>query len=101
MLFRSVDRRRGIALHYRDTEGHLVSYIAVPAPGIAVPDRERVQVDRYRPALVRDSGYATWLWRQGDIACLIVSDRISDGEMDTLKQYFVRMRAATEPLPVY
>ena len=96
-----VDRRRGIALHYRDTEGHLVSYIAVPAPGIAVPDRERVQVDRYRPALVRDNGYATWLWRQGDVACLIVSDRISEGEMETLKQYFTRMRAATEPLPAY
>jgi hypothetical protein len=96
-----VDRRRGIALHYRDADGHLVSYIAVPAAEIRVPDRERVQIDRYRPALVRDNGFAAWLWRQGDIACLIVSDRVSDGERETFKDYFLRMRAGMEPLSAY
>jgi hypothetical protein len=96
-----VDRRRGIAIHYRDTDGHLVSYIAVPATGVAIPDRDRVQVDRFRPALVRDSGFATWLWRQGDVACMIVSDRVSDAELETFKDYFKRLRAATEPLPAY
>lgn len=96
-----VDRHRGVALHYRDTDGHLVSYIAVPAPGIVVPDRYRVQIDRYRPALIRDSGFSAWLWRQGDVAVLIVSDRVSDNEMETFKDYFKRMRAATEPLPAY
>jgi len=98
-----VDRHRGVALHYRDTEGHLVSYIAVavPAPGIKMPDADRVQIDRYRPALVRDSGFAAWLWRQGDVACVIVSDRVSDAERETFKDYFRRMRAATEPVPAY
>ena len=96
-----VDRHRGVALHYRDTEGHLVSYIAVPAPGVKVPNTERVQIDRYRPALVRDSGFAAWMWRQGDVACLIISDRVSEGERETFKDYFFRMRSATEPLPAY
>jgi anti-sigma factor RsiW len=96
-----IDRRRGIAIHYRDPEGHLVSYMAVPAPGIAIPDRQRVQVDRYRPALVRDNGFAAWIWRQGDLACVIVSDRISADELETFKDYFKRLRAATEPLPAY
>jgi anti-sigma factor RsiW len=96
-----VDRRRGIAIHYRDTDGHLVSYIAVPANGVTIPDGARVVVDRYRPALIRDNGFATWLWRQGEVACLIVSDRVSDTEMDTFKDYFTRLRAATEPLPAY
>ena len=96
-----VDRRRGVALHYRDTDGHLVSYVAVPAPSVVVPDRDRVQIDRYRPALLRDSGFVTWLWRQGDIACLIVSDRVSEAEMETFKEYFKRMRAATEPRLAY
>jgi hypothetical protein len=96
-----VDRRRGVAIHYRDSEGHLVSYVAVPAPTVRVPDRQRVQVDRYRPALMRDSGFAAWFWRQGDVACLIVSDRVSDTEMDTFKDHFKRLRAATEPLPAY
>lgn len=96
-----IDRHRGIALHYRDDEGHLISYVAVPAPGVAMPDRNRVQIDRYRPALVHDSGFAAWLWRQGDIACVIVSDRVSDAERETFKDYFMRMRAATEPLPAF
>jgi hypothetical protein len=96
-----VDRRRGVALHYRDSDGHLVSYVAVPAPGVVVPDRSRVQIDRYRPALLRDSGFATWLWRQGDVVCLIVSDRVSDAELETFKDYFRRMRATTEPLAAY
>ena len=96
-----VDRHRGVALHYRDIDGHLVSYIAVPAAAIVVPDRQRVQIDRYRPALLRDSGFATWLWRQGDVACLIVSDRVSEAELETFKDYFRRMRAATEPRSAY
>jgi anti-sigma factor RsiW len=98
-----VDRHRGVALHYRDAEGHLVSYIAiaVPAPGIKMPNSDRVQIGRYRPALVRDSGFAAWLWRQGDVACVIVSDRVSDAERETFKDYFMRMRAATEPLPAH
>ena len=96
-----VDRRRGIAIHYRDSDGHLVSYVAVPATGVAIPDRDRIQVDRFRPALMRDSGFAAWVWRQGDVACLIVSDRVSDAELETFKDYFKRLRAATEPLPAY
>jgi hypothetical protein len=98
-----VDRHRGVALHYRDTDGHLVSYIAVPAPGIVVPDRHRVPIEgtRYRPALLRDSGFAAWLWRQGDVAVVIVSDRVSEAELETFKDYFRRMRAATEPRSAY
>ena len=34
---------------------------------------------------------------KGDVACLIVSDRVSEAEMATFKDYFRRMRAATEP----
>jgi anti-sigma factor RsiW len=96
-----VDSRRGIAIHYRDPDGHLVSYIAVPAEGVRVPDARRVLIDRWRPALMRDSGYAAWVWRQGEVACLIVSDRISDAEMETFKEYFKRLRTSTEPLPAY
>jgi hypothetical protein len=60
-----------------------------------------MQIDRWRPALVRDSGFATWLWRQGDVACLIVSDRVSEAELETFKDYFKRMRSATEPTSAY
>jgi hypothetical protein len=94
-----VDGRRGVALHYRDGDGHLVSYVAVPAPNLPLPAKGRVQIDRFRPALVRDSGFAAWLWRQGDVACLIVSDMVSEAEREKFKDYFKRMRLATEPFP--
>jgi hypothetical protein len=66
-----------------------------------VPDRDRVQIDRFRPALLRDSGFAAWLWRQGDITCLLVSDMVSEADVQRFKDYFVRVRLATEPFPAY
>src|SRR5439155_138694 len=41
-----LEGRRGIALHYRDADGHLVTYIVLPAPALPLPDRQRVQVER-------------------------------------------------------
>jgi hypothetical protein len=95
-----LNRSRGAALHYRDSDGHLVTYVALRVPDFRVPDRYRVAVtERMRPALMRESGFSSWVWRQGDVACFIVSDRVSAAETERLKQYFLRMRPATEPLP--
>ena len=94
-----LDRRRGVALHYRDLDGHLITYVVLPAQGVAVPDRMRVQVDRWRPALLRDAGYATLMWKQADFVCLLVSDMVSPTDIQQFKDYFVRVRAATEPVP--
>jgi anti-sigma factor RsiW len=98
-----LERERGVALHYRDGDGHLVSYVALPARALTVPvpDRNRVQIDRFRPALLHDSGFAAWLWRQGDIACVIVSDMASVDQLDRFKDYFVRVRVATEPFQAF
>lgn len=104
-----LDWRRGIALHYRDRDGHDVTYVALPVPGMPLPDRLRVPIDnplgdkppQFRPALVRTSGFATWVWRQGDLACFIVSDLVAESDLPMFKEYFVRVRTATEPKPVY
>jgi hypothetical protein len=98
-----LERERGVALHYRDGDGHLVTYVALPARALTVPvpDRNRVQIDRFRPALLHDSGLAAWLWRQGDIACVIVSDMASVDQLDRFKDYFVRVRVATEPFQAF
>jgi hypothetical protein len=93
-----LEQRRGIALHYRDDEGHLLTYLVLPAPGLPMPERRRVQVDRWRPALLRDNGFAVWVWKQGDLACFIVSDRVSETELNQFREYFVRVRLATEPI---
>lgn len=96
-----LERRRGVALHYRDADGHLVTYIALPAPGLPLPDRERIQVARFRPALAQDSGFAAWVWTERDLACFLVSDMVSEADLDRFKDYFVRVRVATEPFSAY
>ena len=93
-----LEQRRGIALHYREEEGHLLTYVVLPAPGLPMPERKRVQVDRWRPALLNDSGFSVWAWKQGDLACFIVSDMISETDLGHFRDYFVRVRVATEPV---
>jgi len=93
-----LERQRGVAIHYRDVDGHMLTYIALPAPGLTVPDRARVQIGRWRPALVRDSGFASWVWKQGDVGCFIVSDMVSTDDVERFKEYFARVRATTEPV---
>jgi len=93
----------GMALHYRDGDGHLLTYIVLPIPGLPVPDRRRVQIERgtnrWRPALMHDSGFSAWVWRQGELACFLVSDMVSEADVERFKDYFVRVRVSTEPVP--
>ena len=93
-----LEQRRGIALHYRDENGHLLTYVVLPAPGLPMPERQRVQVDRWRPALLQDSGFSVWVWKQGDLACFIVSDLIAEADLPNFREHFVRVRVATEPI---
>ena len=98
-----LEGHRGIALHYRDADGHLLSYVVLPIAGFPVPDRLRVQIERgtsrWRPALMHDSGFSAWVWRQGDLACFIVADMVSDADVERFKDYFVRLRISTDPVP--
>ena len=96
-------RQRGLAVHYRDVDGHLVTYIALPAERtFTMSERDRVAIaGRYRPMLARDSGFVSWVWKQGDIACFLVSDMVSQDDLERFKDYFVRVRVATEPTIAY
>jgi hypothetical protein len=98
-----VTRQRGLALHYRDVDGHLVTYVMLPAEGgFSMNERDRVQIaGRWRPMLKRDNGFVTWVWRQGDVACFLVSDMASQDDLERFKDYFVRVRLATEPAIAY
>ena len=93
-----LEQRRGIALHYRDDNGHLLTYVVLPAPGLPMPERQRMQVDRWRPALMQDSGFSVWVWKQGDLACFIVSDLLAESDLSNFREHFVRVRVATEPI---
>jgi len=73
----------------------------LPAPALPLPDRQRVQVERWKPALMYDNGFSAWVWKHGDLACFLVSDMVSEAELERFKNYFVRVRTATEPVPAY
>ena len=95
-------RQRGLAVHYRDVDGHLVSYIVLPAErSFTMVERDRVAIDRFRPMLARDNGFVTGIWKQGDVACFLVSDMVSQDDLERFKDYFVRVRVATEPTIAY
>ena len=94
-----LERERGVAIHYRDPDGHMLTYIALPAASLTVPDRARVQIGRWRPALLHDSGFSALVWKQKEMACFLVSDMVSADDVERLKEYFVRVRASTEPVP--
>jgi hypothetical protein len=89
-----------MALYYRDGDGHLVTYTVLPWPGLPIPESRRIQIEnRWRPALMSDSGFSAWVWRQGDLACFIVADMVSESDVERFKDYFVRLRVSTDPVP--
>lgn len=96
-----LDWRLGIALHYLDPDGHTMTYVALHAPRLSLPERQRVQVDGFRPVLVKLDGFRSWVWKQGEVACFLVSDIVGEPDLERFKDYFVRVRAGTEPLLTY
>ena len=94
-----LEGRRGIALSYRDGAGRLVIYMVLPAPAFRVPERPRVQIDRWKPALVQESGFSALVWKQGNLAAFLVADLVTPPDLERFKDYFARVRGATEPVP--
>ena len=87
-----LERQRGVAIHYRDVDGHMLTYIALPAAAaLTIPEPARVPIGRWRPALLRDSGFAAWVWKQGDVGCFLVSDMVSADDVERFKEYFARV----------
>jgi len=66
-----------------------------------LPERGRVQIDRWRPLVRKEGGFSLIIWKQQELLCVLVSDLVSDGDLAKLKQYFVKVRSSTEPHAVY
>jgi hypothetical protein len=97
-----VEGHRGLSLGYVDAEGHALTYVIVPGSQIALPDGGRQLIDRWR-AVVRtdkDSGFTVIMWKQQGQLCALVAALVSDDDVDTLKDYFVRVREATDLKPI-
>jgi hypothetical protein len=96
-----LEGRRGIELTYQDVAGHTMTYIIVPGGTVALPERGRVQIDRWRPVVKKENGFSLIMWRQQGLLCVMASDLVSEKDLDRFKQYFVKVRSSTEPYVVY
>ena len=94
-----VQGRRALALIYKDSEGHLLTYLLVRAAGVSLPQQGRVQIDKFRPLLTRVDGFSVFVWKQQDLACFLISDLVSEQDLSRFKEVFLKVRSATELTP--
>jgi hypothetical protein len=96
-----LEGRRGIELAYQDSAGHTITYVIVPGGGVTLPERGRVQIDRWKPLVKKAGGSSLIIWRQQALLCVMASDLVSDEDLARFKEYFVKVRSSTEPYVVY
>lgn len=65
-------------------------------PNVAIPDRERVQIARWRPAVRTEDGFSLIVWKQAGLVCVMVSDLVSDFDLKRFEDYFIKVRSSTE-----
>jgi hypothetical protein len=91
-----LEGRRALALTYQDRDGHSVSYVIARGPNVTIPERGRVQIAKWRPLVTRDDGFSMIVWKQSGLVCVMVADLVSDDDLNRFKDYFVKVRSATE-----
>lgn len=94
-----LDGKKGLALFYRDPEGHVVSYLVL-SQGPSVPDRGRVQINGFRPLLRQANGFSLFVWKQQGLICFLVSDLVSEYDLSRFREYFLKVRFTTVPFPI-
>lgn len=91
--------RRALALIYKDSEGHMVTYLLTSGAGVSLPTRGRVQIDGFRPLLTKVDGFSVFVWKQQDLVGFLISDLVSEQDLSRFKEVFLKVRSATEILP--
>jgi hypothetical protein len=94
-----IEGRRALALTYKDTEGHTLTYTLLPGAGMTLPKQGRVKIDGFQPLLTQIDGWSIFVWKQKDLACFLISDLVSEQDLARFKQVFLKIRRGTEPLP--
>jgi hypothetical protein len=92
-----VEGHRGLSLAYQDARGHGVTYVIFPgAVTVALPESERVKIASWRPVVRKEGGFSLIMWKQQGLFCVLVADLVSDDDLARLKEYFVKVRSATD-----
>lgn len=66
--------KRAALFIYRDSSGHYTTLFLMPEAGIAIPDEGRMPIESFKPYHRVTSGRQLLLWKQRDLAYLLVSD---------------------------
>ena len=89
-LMTDLPGKRAATLVYRDTAGRYTTLYLMPGTGTVIPDGGRIQIDSFKPYHRLASGHQVLLWKQKDLACLIVSDL----DQSELAPMFLKIRKA-------
>ncbi len=66
--------RQAATFIYRDSSGRYVTLFLMPEAGIPIPEKGRMPIQTFKPYHREEAGRHLLLWKQRDLACLIVSD---------------------------
>ncbi len=82
--------KRAATFVYRDALGRYTTLFLMPEAGTVVPTEGRMPIETFKPHHRIASGRHVLLWKQRDLACLIVSD-LDEGGLTTM---FLKIRKA-------
>jgi anti-sigma factor (TIGR02949 family) len=73
-LVTDLSGRRAATFVYRDDSGRYTTLFLMPQAGIVIPDEGRMPIETFKPYHRVTSGRELLLWKQRNLACLLVSD---------------------------
>jgi hypothetical protein len=82
--------KRAATFVYRDGSGRYTTLFLMPEAGIVIPTEGRMHIEDFKPYHRVVSGRQFLLWKQGALACLLVSDLDRAG----LSSMFLKIRKA-------
>ena len=83
--------KRAATFVYRDGSGRYTTLFLMPEAGTTIPAENRMPIETFKPHHRVSSGRHLLLWKQRDLACLLVSD-LDEAEMAAM---FLKVRKAT------
>ncbi len=83
--------RRAATFIYRDIAGRYTTLFLMPEAGIVIPTEGRIPIETFKPYHRVVAGRQLLLWKQQDLACLLISDLDQRGSASM----FLKIRKVT------
>lgn len=83
--------KRAAAFVYRDGSGRYTTLFLMPEAGTTIPAENRMPIETFKPHHRVTSGRHLLLWKQRDLACLLISDLDEAG----MAAMFLKVRKAS------